>query len=102
MVQYQNRIKRPDIEDIRAAIEIYYTKEAIGNKELESIFGKHGKDLFYDMKKVVREVEITRGRPIYMRAKVSTDVAYEVWGIDIKELEGKLEKMEKLKSKLIS
>lgn len=78
---------RLNVVNIDAALKAYYGSGYIGNKEIAEIFGTKSSSTQSKLKKYVREEEIERGIPIVVPFHVNVKVAFEVWGIDIVELE---------------
>lgn len=93
----------PKISSIETAIEIYYTNIELSNKELRRLFTpSHGKEISVTtmarLKKAVMETQLERGVPIWNATCVNTKVAYEVWGLEISDLEKRLKMLNRLKT----
>lgn len=86
-------MKQPDIE---TAVKMYYSKIEIGTKDIRELFGV-GATCATDMKKKVREEMAKRGVRNYYPNSIKTDIAFEVWGLDIEELERRLKALRRLK-----
>ena len=65
----------PQLKDIDIAIQIYYKYPEITAKEIQLLFVKNSKSTIN---------------------KVNTSSAYKAWGIDIKDLENRRNKLKKL------
>ncbi len=81
---------------INEAIRIYYTYPELGNKEIRALFGNLANSTISNYKKEVREVQIERNIKTSQKNTVNTEIAYEVWGINVKDLEIRREKLKKL------
>ncbi len=89
-------MKVKPFKDIDTALRIYYTYPEIGNKEIKELFGELGGSTISNYKKAVRKVQAERGVLTAQRNTVNTEVAYEVWRIDVKDLEQRREKLIRL------
>ena len=87
---------RPTVKNVEAAIRIYYGKAYISCSEIEEIFGKMGSARMARLRKDVREEEINRKIPIVVPRHICTEVAFDVWGIDIDKLVKNYQKLQKL------
>lgn len=81
---------------INEAIRIYYTYPELGNKEIRELFGNLGNSTISNYKKAVRNIQIERKVKTSQKNAVNTEIAYEVWGIDIKDLEQRRKKLKEL------
>lgn len=82
--------------DIDTALRIYYTYPEIGNKEIKELFGKIGPNTITKYKKAVQEVQAEREQLTAQSYTVNTELAYEVWGIDVDDLERRRKKLKEL------
>lgn len=95
-------ISIPKLADFETVLKIYYENLEIGNKEIITLFKpqKNGKSVssatVRRLKNAVREEEIERGTPKWNAHRVNTKVAFDVWGIDIDDIERRKKKLEKL------
>lgn len=89
-------VRRPEIKDLEATIKIYYTKDYIGTKEIMEIFGPMSNGTVVRLKNAVREEEAKRDIHTVVPYNVSTEVAYEVWSIDVKKLVEKRSRLKRL------
>ena len=105
----KHRVRVPQVADISAAIRLYYEHTEIGNKDIRAIFGDMAngsypitiKAAYNDengtaLKQLALEAMHERGTVHYNAQYVNTEVAYDVWGIDIKRLERGIERLNKL------
>lgn len=81
---------------INEAIRIYYTYPELGNKEIRELFGNLGNSTISNYKKAVRDIQIERKVKTSQKNAVNTEIAYEVWGIDVKDLEQRRKKLKEL------
>ena len=88
------KVKR--IVDIDTASYIYYRYPEIGNKEIKELFGGLGSAALTKYKKAVQEEQIKQDVKTSQLHTINTEVAYEVWGIDVAELEKRRDKLKKL------
>lgn len=87
---------RLNIKNVDAALRAYYGSGYIGNKEISEIFGTSCNSTLANLKRSVKKVEIERGIPTVVPAHVNTKVAFEVWQIDVSELERGRKKLQAL------
>ena len=88
------KVKR--ITDIDTALQIYYRYPEIGNKEIKELFGGLGSAALTKYKKAVQGEQIKQNVKTSQLYTINTEVAYEVWGIDVAELEKRRDKLKKL------
>ena len=86
----------PQITSIDNALKIYYSYSEIGNKEIASLFGRLSSATTAKLKKLVKEEMMNRDKFSYGFNKVNTTVAYDVWGIDVSDLEQRRKKLKAL------
>lgn len=84
------------ISNIETALRIYYTYPEIGNKEIRELFGTIGNSTIAAYKKAVIEEQIDRNVRTSRLNTVNTEVAFEVWGIDVTDLERRRAKLKAL------
>ncbi|MDR0249541.1 MAG: hypothetical protein LBI44_07830 [Oscillospiraceae bacterium] len=86
----------PQISNIENAVRVYYLYPEIGNKEIAEIFGdRHSSCKIAALKQMVREEMINRNVRSFGIHTVNTGIAYEVWGLNIDDLEKRMEKLRK-------
>lgn len=90
------KTRRLPVKDIDAALKAYYGTGYIGNKEIGEMFGTSSSSTINKLKKPVREAEREQNLPVYVPYHVNARIAFEVWGIDVKELERNRKKMHDL------
>ena len=86
----------PPITDITTALRIYYAHSELGNKEMAILFGQRSSATISNLKRVAKKEMIKRNILSYGANKVNTAIAFEVWGIDVEDLERRKKKIEEL------
>jgi len=86
----------PSITNIENALKVYYENAEIGNKEIKFLFGNRSTATISRLKKSVKAEMRKKGVPTFNVYKVNTVVAYEVWGIDVVDLENRMKKIKEL------
>jgi len=86
----------PSITSIENALKIYYENAEIGNKEIKYLFGNRSSVTITRLKKIVKTEMIKRNVPTFNAYKINTVIAYEVWGIDVGDLENRTRKIKEL------
>lgn len=89
-------MKVKPITSIDTALRIYYTYPEIGSKEIKELFGLKDNNTVSRYKKAVQKVQAERNIKISQMFTVNTEVAYEVWGIDVISLEKRRKKLQEL------
>lgn len=92
----KHRVRVPQVADISAAIRLYYEHTEIGNKDIRAIFGDMGNGRIGRLKQLVLEAMHERGTVHYNAQYVNTEVAYDVWGINIDKLTEGRKKLQQL------
>ena len=86
----------PDISGIENALRIYYKHSELGNKQITELFGNRSSATISRLKRAVKNEMAKRNVLSYGMNKVNTSVAYEVWGIDVTDLEKRMKKLKNL------
>jgi len=86
----------PQITSIDTALEVYYKHTEIGNREIKALFGNLSSAIVCKLKKVVKAEMNKQGVYSYGANKVNTAVAFDVWHINVYDLEKRREKLRKL------
>ena len=89
-------MKRRQVANAEAAIRAYYGNGYIGTAEVKAIFGDMSDATACNYKRYVKDEERAREIPEVVPHHVSTKIAFEVWKIDIKELERNRQKLRSL------
>lgn len=88
-------VRIPMIVSVERAVWIYNNCPYMGNAEIEQLFGKMSSDKRVKMKNIVFDEMRERGMMRYNDTTVNTDVAFEVWGLNIADLERRYSKLRK-------
>ena len=86
----------PSITNIENALRVYYENAEIGNKEIKVLFGNRSTATISRLKKSAKSEMLKKGMPTFNAYKVNTAIAYDVWGIDIADLENRRKKIKEL------
>ena len=82
------RVRIPQIEDIGAALEVYYSRITLTNADIRRLFGRSlANGTMAKLRRLARQEEDRAGIIPTNPATVSTAAAYTAWGIDVAELE---------------
>lgn len=87
---------RPIIQNREAAIRIYYSHDYINGNHIREIFGNIGSAKLAEMRKEVLAKEKELNIPTVVPRHICTEVAFEVWGIDIDKLVKHYNKLKKI------
>lgn len=82
--------------NIDTALRIYYQYPEIGNKEIRELFGSIGNSTISTYKKAVQKVQAEKNVMTSQICTINTEVAYEVWGINVEDLERRRDKLKAL------
>ena len=75
---------------------VYYENAEIGNKEIKELFGNRSSATISKLKRQVKAEMAKRDMPTFSANKINTAIAYDVWGIDISDLEKRRQKIKEL------
>ena len=89
-------VSRLKIRDIDTALLVYYENPEIGNKEIIDLFGPMSSATVSKLKQNVRKKMIELEIKPFKAYTVHTKTAFEVWGIDVDDLEKRRTKLMKL------
>lgn len=89
-------MKIKPITSIDTALRIYYSCPEIGNSEMRELFGSIGNSTAAKYKEAVKQEQVNQNVKTMQYHTVNTRVAYEVWGIDVKDLEERRRKLKRL------
>ena len=91
-------IKAPcRVKDLGAAVRIYYSYPEIGNSEIKELFGRNFSDsTLARYKSMIRQRQRELGVKTAIPYSVNTNVAFEVFGLDIGSIERNYAKLKKL------
>ena len=82
--------------DLDAAIRVYYASPELRNAEISEIFKGISAATINRKKRRVKEEMRKRGVHTWHPNAINTTLAYEVWGLDIKDLEHRRSKLMEL------
>ena len=86
-------MKFKQVVNIDTALRIYYSFNEIGNKELVKLFGPTSSRTLTRYKDAVKAVQFERGVKTSGQYTINTELAYEVFGIDVARLERNRKKL---------
>jgi len=93
------RIKIPDAE---TALKIYLSYPAeIGNAQIRELFGNISGSYLAKIKKEVKDKMLKDGTKVWDKHNIDTKTAYEVWNLDIDDLERSYKQARRLKLVLV-
>jgi len=90
------KVNIPPITSIDKALTIYYSHSELGNKEISALFGKVSSATLAKLKRAVKTEMCNRDTYSYGMYKVNTIIAYDVWGLDVADLEKRRSKLKEL------
>ena len=84
--------------NIEAAIELYFSKNELGNKDIKRIFGCSDSYACAQKKRVNEAAAKEDVRPLVFDANnVNAEYAFKVWGLDIDELVKKYKQLQRFR-----
>jgi len=83
----------PQITNINTALSVYYNHVEIGNKEIRTLFGDRSSATIAQLKKAAKTEMGKQGIYSYSAFKVNTAIAFQVWGLDVNDLEKRKQKI---------
>ncbi len=94
--QKATRCRIPDV-NIAKAIKAYYAIRELSNKNIREIFNNQiGSTVFYKIKAMALDRMTEKGVQALNFERVTTEEAFEAWGLDIADLERRYSKLKKL------
>ena len=81
--------------NIKTAVRLYYEKPELETADIMKLFSVSTTKA-NNMKKDVRKRMAELGVKVWLPYSINTNVAYEVWGIDINDMEKRLKKLQSL------
>ena len=75
------------VQNIETALRLYYEMPELSGEDIKTLFGGISNSTVTNLKKPVRARMKELGLFCPTRYAVNTKVAYEIWGIDVKDLE---------------
>ena len=86
----------PQIQDIDTALRIFYRYPEIGTNEISQLFIKNSKSTINRLKKIAQKQMLTDNILTHGMYKINTKSAYKSWGIDVRDLEERRNKLQEL------
>jgi len=90
------KINIPPITSIDNALKIYYNHNELTNREISILFGKLSSSTLAKLKKSVKIEMANQNKPSYRANSINTILAYQIWGIDVADLENRKKKLKDL------
>lgn len=90
------KINIPPITSIENALSVYYRYPELGNKQIIELFGDISHTTIAKIKKHVRDEMYQQDIFSFGANTVNTEIAYQIFGLDIEDLENRLEKIRAL------
>ena len=90
-------IRIPVLRDFEKAIKIYYSLYELGTNDIRSLFGDSiGAERARGLKRYAKEYAKKKGVAEINASTVDTTAAFEAWGLDIKSIESRYQRLQKL------
>ena len=89
-------VRIPQIQSLEIAIRIYYEKIELRNADIRELFGSLGSKTICHLKQAAKGKMEENNVPSWDAQAVNTEAAFEAWGLDIADLEKRLNKLKKL------
>ena len=90
------KINIPPITSIGNALSVYHHHLELGNDEIKKLFGERSPTTISKLKKFVKDEMILQKIKSFQANTVNTEIAYQVWGLDISDLERRFKKINEL------
>ncbi len=91
------RVRVPQVCSVEDAVRLYYSKTELENTDIKELFGVHSSATIAKLKNLVRERMAAENVPVWNAQCVNTKKAFEVWGLQIDDLEHRLKKLRELR-----
>ncbi len=95
-VAKKNTVRVPQPVSTETAIQLYYSKTELSNKDIAILFGKIGSARITKLKNLAEKKRKDAQVQLWNAFNVNTKIAYQAWGIDIDELERRYNRLKKL------
>lgn len=82
--------------DVVKALQTYNKYTELGTKEIQELFGDVSRCTATKLKNQVKDAMIKKGIKSFYPGTVNTKIAYEVWGLDVKDLENRTKELIRL------
>jgi hypothetical protein len=90
----------PPITNIPTALKIYYENTELNTNRIRELFNREGEEIkpstLTKIRNLVKKEMARRNVQAFGLHSINTKIAYEVWKIDIEELEKNRNKLKKL------
>lgn len=92
------RVRIPQIADLESAVNLYYRKPMLFNDDVKELFPTvRSNNTITKLKRKAREYMIENDIMPINALAVDTKAAFTAWGLDIHDMEYRLNKLRKLK-----
>lgn len=88
-----NKVRIPQIIDIKTAIQMYYERIELSSSDIAKLFGKRSSSTVTALKSLARQKMIEQDTPCWNAVNVNTAAAFEAWGLSIDDLEERYKKL---------
>ncbi len=85
----------PQITSLPTAIRLYYERIELNNPQIRELFGNIGSARIASLKKAALNQMAEDSCSCWSAYGVNTQCAYKAWGLEIKDLEHRYEKLKK-------
>lgn len=89
-------VRIPVIKDLGEAIRMYYSLYELRTSDIKALFGGIGSKRAKDLKDVAKQYVRENNLPELNAMTVDTEAAFRAWGLDIKNLEMRYNKLRRL------
>lgn len=96
MTEYQTRVNVPQVRDLEAAVELYYSKNELAPADIRRMFGCCNKTARLLRLRGREQMEIDQV-PTWNPNYVNTEAAFVSWGLDIEKLKKGLSTLRRMK-----
>ena len=91
-------MSRLKVKDMGTAVEVFYGSPELGTQEIMKLFGC-SRSAAQKLKRIVQNEQEKQEILTFSKNAVNTRLAYQVWGLDIKDLEQRFNKYHNYKLK---
>ncbi len=91
------RVRVPQLRSVEGAIRLYYERSELTNADIKELFDVHSSATITKLKALARERMAEENIPVWNAQCVNTKKAFEVWGLQIDDLEHRLKKLRELR-----
>ena len=94
-MSYQTQVNVPQVQDLAAAVELFYKKNELGTEDVMRIFGC-SRSTAGRLKNRAREQMRMDEVPSWNQQMVNTEAGFRSWGLDIGKMEKSLARLKRL------